>query len=124
MIPRLAVFINVAAFEILRGGHGAFTNEVRRYTTASLSALLTREGLVVERASYTHATLFPLLLLVRGWQRWRGGGEAEPSEGDLVVPSAPVNALLSTALTIESWLLRVVNLPFGSSVLCLARKPR
>ena len=122
--PGGSALITVAAFEALRGGHSTFSNEVRRYTTGSLSKTLTRHGLVVVRASYTHATLFPLLLLVRGWQRWRGGGEPASSEGDLVVPSAPVNALLSAALTVESWLLRFANLPVGSSVICLARKPR
>ena len=29
----------------------------------------------------------------------------------------------SYILAVESWMLRGVNLPFGSSVICLARKP-
>ena len=83
-----------------------------------------RRGLEVVRTSYTHATLFPILYVVRGWQRWRGGGQAEPSEAEISVPSAPANAVLSAALAVESWALRATNLPFGSSVICLARKPR
>ena len=122
--PGGAAVITVAAFASLRGGHGTFTNEVRRYTTGSLAALLRGAGLEIVRTSYTHATLFPLLYAVRNWQRWRGGGEAEASEGDLVVPSAPVNAVLSAALIAESWLLRAIDLPFGSSVIVLARKPK
>jgi SAM-dependent methyltransferase len=122
--PGGRALITVAAFESLRGGHGTLSNEVRRYTTASLSALLRGAGLEVVRTSYTHASLFPLLYLVRAWQRWRGGGQAEPSEAEIGVPSAPVNAALSAVLAAESWLLRAGNLPFGSSVICLARKPR
>lgn len=122
--PGGAALITVAAFESLRGGHGTLSNEVRRYTTASLSALLGGAGLEVVRTSYTHATLFPILYLVRAWQRWRGGGRAASSEAEISVPSAPVNAALSAALAAESWVLRVANLPVGSSVICLARKPR
>jgi SAM-dependent methyltransferase len=122
--PGGALLVTVAAFESLRGGHGAFSNEVRRYTAGSLSALLTGAGFELVRVSYTHATLFPILAVVRGWQRWRGGGVAAPSEGDLAVPSAPVNAGLSAALAVESAALHLMNLPFGSTVMALARKPR
>jgi SAM-dependent methyltransferase len=116
--------VTVAAFEALRGGHGVLSNEVRRYTTASLSALLRSQGLDIVRVSYTHATLFPILLAVRGFQRWQGGGEAAVSEAEITVPPWPVNAAMSALLAIESWLLRGIDLPFGSSVLCLARKPQ
>jgi len=122
--PGGALLVTVAAFEILRGGHGTFSQEVRRYTTGSLVALLEGAGLEVERISYTHATLFPILAVVRGWQRWRGGGVAAASEGDIAVPAAPINAALSAALAVESVLLRAVPLPFGSTVMALARKRR
>ena len=122
--PGGAVLVTVAALESLRGGHGALAKELRRYTTASIAARLESAGLEVERVSYTHCTLFPLVYGVRAWQRWRGGGTAAPSDTEISVPSAPVNAVLSAALTVESWLLRVVNMPIGSSAICLARKPR
>jgi len=39
------------------------------------------------------------------------------------VPSAPVNAALTALLWLESLWLRWFDAPFGSSLLCLARKP-
>jgi hypothetical protein len=39
------------------------------------------------------------------------------------VPAAPVNSALSALLGLESVWLRAVDNPFGSSLLCLARKP-
>lgn len=123
LVPGGHALITVAAFESLRGGHGVLSQEVRRYTTASLSALLRAHGFEIVRVSYTHATLFPILYAVRAWQRWRGGGDAAVSETEIRVPAAPVNAALSAVLAFESWLLRWVDLPFGSSVLCLARRP-
>ena len=44
--------------------------------------------------------------------------------GDFYVPPAPVNALLSGMLGLESSLVAAgVNMPLGSSLLCLAVKP-
>lgn len=122
--PGGGALITVAAFEALRGGHGTLSNELRRYTKDSLSRLLAGAGLEIERVTYTHATLFPILYTVRAWQRFLGGGTAEPSEAEISVPVAPVNVALSTALAAESWVLRTIDLPFGSSVACVARKPR
>lgn len=122
--PGGGALITVAAFESLRGGHGALSNELRRYTKASLSRLLEGAGLVVERVTYTHATLFPLIYTVRALQRLKGGGTAAPSEAEISVPMAPVNLGLSALLAVESWILRVADLPFGSSVVCVARKPK
>jgi hypothetical protein len=86
--------------------------------------LLEGAGFQIERVSYTHATLFPLVWSVRAWQRWRGGGVAAASDTEISVPAAPVNLVLSGLLAVESWLLRVTNMPIGSSAICLARKPR
>ena len=122
--PGGMLLVTSAAFDMLRGGHGTFSNEVRRYTKASLSSFFAASGLEAVRVSYTHATLFPILAGVRGWERWRGGGEAKASEADLAVPAAPVNAVLSAALAVEAAVLPHANLPFGSTVMGLARKPR
>ena len=51
--PGGTVLVTSAAFDMLRGGHGTFSNEVRRYTTSSLSAFFTRAGLEVSRVSRT-----------------------------------------------------------------------
>jgi SAM-dependent methyltransferase len=124
LVPGGALIVTVAAFESLRGGHGTLSHEVRRYSRRSLTSLIEAAGLRVERISYTHATLFPLVYAVRAWQRWRGGGTAAASEAEISVPSPPINALFTGLLVLESWALRVTDMPFGSSVLCLARKPR
>lgn len=116
------VLITAAALESLRGGHGSLAKELRRYTTASLTTLLEGAGLEVVRISYTFAFLFPLLYSVRAFQRWQGGGQAAASDSEISVPSAPVNVALSALLVAESWLLRAVNMPVGSSIICLARK--
>lgn len=111
-----------AALESLRGGHGSLARELRRYDRDSLTALLEGAGFEVVRISYIFATLFPLVWGVRALQRWQGGGQAAASATEISVPSAPVNAALTALVTAESWLLRVGNMPIGSTLICLARK--
>jgi SAM-dependent methyltransferase len=116
----LALF-NVAALDILHGSHSALTMELRRYTRARLRARLEAAGLRVERMSFTNCSTFPLTLAVRVFDRWSGRA-AKPSDADLQVPSAPVNAILDLALAAEAQVMRFMNLPIGTSLLCLARR--
>ena len=54
----------------------------------------------------------------------RGLKAGDENTGDFYVPPAPVNALLSGMLGLESSLVAAgVNMPLGSSLLCLAVKP-
>jgi hypothetical protein len=39
------------------------------------------------------------------------------------VPPAPINAALNGMLAVEAAALRVIDMPFGSSLLTLARRP-
>lgn len=118
--PGGAVLINVAAMNVVRGGHSAaLAFEQRRYTLASLRQALQRAGFQPVRLSYAYASLFPVLVAVRATQRLLGW----PAAGaELEVPPAPVNAALKGLLSLEARALRHVDMPFGSSVLCLARK--
>jgi SAM-dependent methyltransferase len=123
--PGGAAVFNFAALEVLRGSHSVFAEEVRRYTPGQVRALLEGQGLHVERLSFAYASLFPLMLAVRVGHRWlQTGGEAESGEWEITVPSPPVNGALTLAVGAEALALRAVNMPFGSSIMCLARKPR
>jgi SAM-dependent methyltransferase len=118
-----AVF-NFAALEVLRGSHSVLAEEVRRYTPGQVRRLLEGAGLKVERLTFAYASLFPLMLAARVGHRWRRhDGEAESGEWEITVPSAPVNGLLTAAVGAEALALRALNMPFGSSLMCLARKP-
>jgi SAM-dependent methyltransferase len=121
--PGGALIVNVAALDMLRGDHSVLGGEVRRYTTRELRQNLERGGFDVVRLTYTNAALFPLLAAARAWQRLRGLRPPDRNRGDFCVPPAPVNALLDGALSIEARLVAAgMNMPVGSSVLCLARK--
>jgi SAM-dependent methyltransferase len=120
--PGGLMLVNVAALDILHGSHSTLTHEVRRYTRARLAARLLRAGFHVERMTFTNMTLFPPALAVRGMQRLTGHA-AKASDADLQVPPAPVNAVLNACLAAEALALRAINLPIGTSLMAVARKP-
>lgn len=116
------LIINVAAMEMLRGDHSVLSHEVRRYSRESLSRLVTSAGFTMERITYTNAVLFPPMALARAIQRARGLSDEQHADEEISVPSGPVNAAMTALLKAESLWLRVGSNPFGSSLLCLARK--
>ena len=119
--PGGIALVNTAALPSLRGSHSALTNEVRRYTRRELASLLARHGFAVERITFTNMATFPVVFAVRWTERLTGRAD-RASDADLRVPVAPVNGVFSAALAGESALLRLVNLPIGTSLMCLARK--
>jgi SAM-dependent methyltransferase len=116
----LALF-NVAALDMLHGSHSTLTNELRRYTRERLRTRLETAGFQVKRMSFTNCSTFPITLAVRVFDRWSGRA-ANASDADLQVPALPVNAVFDLALSAEAQVMRYVNLPIGTSLLCLARK--
>ena len=115
--------VNVAAMTALRGDHSVLSHEIRRYNRDDLRRRLEAAGFSVVRLTYTNATLFLPLVAARMLQRRRGLGREADAEHEIAVPPAPINAAMSVVLWAESLWLRAFNVPFGSSLLCLARKP-
>jgi len=117
--------INVAAMESLRGDHSVLSREIRRYSRDLLRSRVTSAGFEVERATYAFASLYLPMWIARGWQRRRGLRREEDSaaQREIAVPIAPVNAMLTAVVYLEAAWLRYLDLPFGSSLICLARKP-
>jgi ubiquinone/menaquinone biosynthesis C-methylase UbiE len=115
--------VNVAAAESLRGDHSILSHEIRRYSRATLAAGLEAAGFSIVRLTYTNATLFVPLLIARTMQRRRGLRAERESTREITVPPAPVNLAMSALMWMESAWLRWFDEPFGSSLLCLARKP-
>lgn len=121
--PGGRALVSVPAFDALRGDHSVFVHERRRYTRGRLRGVLEDAGFRIERLTCTNAVLFLPLLVVRSWQRARGLPASEQARSDFRQPPAVVNTLLSALLSFEARIVRRTDLPFGSTVVCLARKP-
>jgi SAM-dependent methyltransferase len=111
--------LNLPAFELLRGAHDEFVKGRRRYTVAEVGELLRGAGFLLLFASYWNAALFPAVALVRRLRRTR----AETRESDLRPLPDGLNRIFYALLRIEAAWLRHGTLPFGTSVLAVARKP-
>ena len=115
--------VNVAAMPVLRGDHSVLSREVRRYRRGELRARMEHAGFAIQRLTYTNATLFPALATARLIQRLRGLRNESEADTEISVPPAPINAIMTAIMRLEALWLRAFDAPFGSSLLCLARKP-
>ena len=97
----------------------------RRYLRRDLRDKLSAAGFEVLRLSHFMATLAPLLVLARWIGRWLPGPSRPARERrDLELRIVPgVNGLLRNLLRVERLVLRHVSLPFGSSIVAVARRP-
>ncbi|HUQ88858.1 MAG TPA: methyltransferase domain-containing protein [Vicinamibacterales bacterium] len=117
------LLLHVAALQMLHGKHSVLSEEKRRYTPSRLRALVESAGFHIERLTFDHCSLLPIMLPVRVWHRMTAkDGVVAAGEGEITVPIAPVNAALTALVSLEAMALRVVNMPIGSSLMCLARK--
>lgn len=117
--PGGVVVVNVPAFKFLWGPHDVALMHFRRYTKSHLVERLQQAGLQIEKVNYSVFFLFPVVVLIRLLERMRKG----PAQVRL--PSVPsgLNRLLVILQDIETWLVQRCPLPWGSSVVAVARKP-
>lgn len=114
------VFVmNVPAFEWLWGPHDVALMHCRRYTRGQVKRLLEAAGFKVERLSYSVFFLFPVVVLMRLVERFRRG----PAQVRLPQVPAGLNAFLTRLMDFEASLMSFLPLPWGSSVVVVARKP-
>ena len=117
------VLVNVAAMESLRGDHSVLSHEVRRYSRASLSRLVERSRLH-HRPNHLHECG---TVSADGAAACSSAGAASPPEADaaseISVPPAPVNLAADGGAAARKPVAPGLDNPFGSSLLCLARKP-
>lgn len=122
--PGGRLFLSLPAHEFLRSEHDRAVAVARRVTRREVMRKLSSVGYHVRRATYWNAILFPVVVAVRLLRRENEKDLQSAARSDIVVPPGPVNALLSGVMRLEQFLLRFVNLPFGSSVAVVAVKPR
>lgn len=96
----------------------------RRYTAPELRAKLEEAGLEVVRETHLMAQLVPALVLARFLGRWLGRGRSASARRDAELRIVPgLNGFLRATLRCERLWLRRRRLPFGTSILALARRP-
>lgn len=120
--PGGRVFITVPAYRSLWSEHDEALHHYRRYTAPTVRDLMQRIGLNVERLSYTVTSLFPAIWVYRQVSNRIPKKADREKKADLVPVSPPVNKALLDLLRFENKLIQSMKLPFGLTVVCVARK--
>ncbi|QYK52229.1 MAG: class I SAM-dependent methyltransferase [Fimbriimonadaceae bacterium] len=114
------VFVmNVPAFAWLWGPHDVALMHQRRYTRRQVKQLLNGAGFEIQRLSYSVFFLFPAVMLRRLLDKLQRG------EPQVKLPQFTrfTNGVLNALMQGETSLFLKHNLPYGSSVVCVATKP-
>lgn len=116
--PGGVAVINVAAYRWLWSYHDVAVHSRRRYSRGETLAKIRAAGFGEARATYWNTLPFPLVVARRKLFR-------APRDGsDVHLFPAPVEVAFNAAMALERvWLRGGGRLPFGSSVLAVARKP-
>ncbi|MFZ4506672.1 MAG: class I SAM-dependent methyltransferase [Fimbriimonas sp.] len=118
--PGGALVLSVPAYAYLWGPHDVALHHFRRYTGPEVARKLAAAGFKVEKVTYSVCFLFPLVLLSRLVEKTRRG----PAKASLPMVPDWLNRLLLRVQGVEASLILRGSLPWGSSVLAVARKPK
>jgi len=117
------VIITVPAYQSLWSEHDEALDHIRRYRAGAVRKLLRDADLGTLRLSYCITALLPPIFAFRRAQRLLGRADGTRPKTALRPLREWPNRLLIGLLALEtSWLLRL-PLPFGVSVVAVARKP-
>jgi len=116
--PGGRVLLFVPTFMFLWGVQDEVSNHRRRYRLEELRQAVTAAGFEVERTTYANITFFLPVLLVRKFMRLTG--VRTETENSINIPA--LNRVFGAIFGAERHWLRHLNIPFGVSGLCVARR--
>lgn len=123
--PGGVLIVHLPAFELLRGDHDLAVHTRRRHTSGTLKPLLAAAGFSLERLGYRLGWLFlPLLALRAGQRLRRHRSPAVAIRSDVATVAPRRNRLLLALCRAERYLSGDRPLPWGTSLLAVARKPQ
>jgi SAM-dependent methyltransferase len=115
--PNAYLIVTVPAFTFLWSKHDEALHHKRRYNKEQLEGILKQNGFILKKITYWNFFLFlPIVMmrLITKQQEVKTDVEALPNI---------VNMVFVSVLRIESHLItHGVNLPFGTSLLCISKK--
>lgn len=111
--------VTVPAFPFLWSRHDELHHHKRRYRKGELRAKLQVAGFADIRVNYFNTILFPLVVSMRFLKKVLRTGDDDAS----LPKSTLLNRILCIIFTSERLLVRRLPLPFGVSLLAVARRP-
>lgn len=117
--PGGILVLSVPAFKSLWGPHDVALHHFRRYRRNEVGKKLLEAGFIIETISYGVFFLFPITLAIRAAEKLK----KSPPEASLPAVPSWLNKALIGLQTFEANMIRALPLPWGSSVVAVARKP-
>jgi SAM-dependent methyltransferase len=119
--PGGGLMVRVPAFQFLHGPHDVVLHTHHRYSAGEMDEKLRGAGLQPLETTYANTILFPVALARRLVAK--ALKPSAPTESDVRPVPGPVNSAFTAVLSAEASILRRTRLPFGLSVIAVARKP-
>jgi 2-polyprenyl-3-methyl-5-hydroxy-6-metoxy-1,4-benzoquinol methylase len=114
--------MSVPAHKVLWSTHDVALHHFRRYEKAEFRSLIETAGLEPVKFTYAVSTAYFPAMLYRRVRTAMLGKRAPVRTDEFPLPK-PLNSLLRASMAMEARWLRHRNLPFGLSLMCIARKP-
>jgi len=119
--PGGAMILTVPAYQWLWSQHDVINSHYRRYVRRVLRKKLINAGFEIEKSSYAIVFSFPLVVLARFISKAKKVDIDNYSSFVGVPPF--LNSFFIKLLKAEASSHQIVNYPFGTSILCICRKP-
>lgn len=116
--PGGRILITVPAHPWMWSAHDVVNHHKRRYTRATLKAVIAEAGLKLEMLSWFNSLLFPLAAAARLAGRVTGKEDSDDS-----LPPRPVNALFEAIFGLERYALGRLPFPPGVSLVAIVSAP-
>lgn len=114
------LILRVSANKWLRLIHDKHVHLSHRYEKRELHEKLSKVGFIVEKLSFVHSILFPLIALKHLWEKILRPSATKSAIGEI---NPLVNSLLTQLLLIEAKLFTKFDIPFGVGLVSVCRKP-
>ena len=120
LLPGGIALITVPAFSFLWTNYDRLLHHKRRYTKKMLKKLIvSRTSLLIKKMSYFNTLMFLPILIFRALRKVFN---LNKDSSDLFILPRPLNSLFEKIFSLESFILRWANFPFGVSILLVLRK--
>jgi SAM-dependent methyltransferase len=113
--------VQLPAYQWLWSRHDVAVGHKWRYTARSVREKLGRAGFAIERLTHVNTFFFPFVATRRVLDR-RALGNGHAIHSEVTRLPRPVNSFLSAFYTVEARTAARVNLPYGLSIIAVARK--
>lgn len=117
------IILVVPAYDwLMSPEHHKAVHASRRYSRTRLAALIQKRPIELVRMTHLFASLLPAVAVYRLFLKYLAPRPDGPPRSELRAMHPAANKFLSGVMSVERQLVRKCDLPFGSSIMAVARK--